>query len=114
MTGYHYSEAEWRALLPWVSRAIPVPPAPARPGAGTAALRDRVRGMLLGLAIGDSLGNTSEGMKPAERHRVYGPIRDYLPNRREDMLPVGLPSDDSQLTKEAAGRFCGACRRSHA
>jgi ADP-ribosyl-[dinitrogen reductase] hydrolase len=108
MTGYHYSEAEWRALLPWVSRAIPVPPvlippvlippAPARPGAGTAALQDRVRGMLLGLAIGDSLGNTSEGMKPAERHRVYGTIRDYLPNRREDMLPVGLPSDDTQLT----------------
>src|SRR5271165_5580342 len=30
---------------------------------------DRVRGMLLGLAIGDALGNTSEGMNPAERRR---------------------------------------------
>jgi ADP-ribosyl-[dinitrogen reductase] hydrolase len=103
VTGYHYSEAEWRARLPWVSRAVPVPPtlipsAPARLGAGTAAPRDRVRGMLLGLAIGDSLGNTSEGMRPGERHRAHGLIRDYLPNRREEMLPVGLPSDDSQLT----------------
>jgi ADP-ribosylglycohydrolase len=53
--------------------------------------------MLLGLAVGDSLGNTSEGMRPEHRRRVHGEIRDYLPNRREEMLPVGLPSDDTQL-----------------
>jgi ADP-ribosylglycohydrolase len=35
---------------------------------------DRVRGMMLGLAIGDALGNTSEGMNPAERRRHYGEI----------------------------------------
>ena len=66
---------------------------------------ERVRGMLLGLAVGDSLGNTSEGMAPAERRDIYGStygdgrgdLRDYLPNRREDDLAVGLPSDDTQL-----------------
>lgn len=58
---------------------------------------DRVRGMMLGLAIGDALGNTSESMRPAERQRHYGEIRDYLPNRYADWRPVGLPSDDTQL-----------------
>ncbi len=93
MNKYRYSEEEWQALLPWVERPIPVPPA--APAAGS--VRNRVRGMLLGLAEGDSLGNTSEGMRPAGRREAYGEIRDYLPNRREEMLPVGLPSDDTQL-----------------
>ena len=53
--------------------------------------------MLLGLAIGDALGNTSEGMTPDERRRRYGVIRDYLPNRHTGWRAVGLPSDDSQL-----------------
>ena len=121
MTAYHYSDREWQALLPWVGRSIPVPPAPTRAGptpgqAGLASgqtapgrpaparlgspaglLGNRVRGMLLGLAVGDSLGNTSEGMRPEERRRAHGEVRDYLPNRREEMLPIGLPSDDTQL-----------------
>jgi ADP-ribosylglycohydrolase len=58
---------------------------------------DRVRGMLLGLAIGDSLGNTSEGMTPETRRSHYGEVRDYLPNRHAAGRRVGLPSDDSQL-----------------
>ncbi|MGE5359809.1 MAG: ADP-ribosylglycohydrolase family protein [Bacteroidales bacterium] len=58
---------------------------------------DRVEGMLLGLAIGDSLGNTSEGTLPQDRRARYGEIRDYLPNRRVEGRPVGTPSDDTQL-----------------
>jgi ADP-ribosyl-[dinitrogen reductase] hydrolase len=58
---------------------------------------ERVRGMLLGLAIGDALGNTSESLPPEERRRRYGEIRDYLPNRYAGGRPVGLPSDDTQL-----------------
>lgn len=58
---------------------------------------DRIRGMLLGLAIGDALGNTSEGMTPSHRASVHGEIGDYLPNRRADASRVGLPSDDTQL-----------------
>lgn len=107
-----YSGEELRALLPWVSAPIPVPPSlldPEPAEADSARIRrlvgDRVRGMLLGLAIGDALGNTSEGMTPAERREIRGAprgelpsdIRDYLPNRREDMRAVGLPSDDTQL-----------------
>ena len=58
---------------------------------------DRVEGMLLGLAIGDALGNTSEGMLPRVRQRVHGEITDYLPNRYARNHPVGLPSDDTQM-----------------
>ncbi|MEY2920971.1 MAG: hypothetical protein RL261_2276 [Pseudomonadota bacterium] len=58
---------------------------------------DRIRGMLLGLAIGDALGNTSENLSALERHAQYGEIRDYLPNSRSAGHRVGLPSDDSQL-----------------
>jgi ADP-ribosylglycohydrolase len=49
----------------------------------------RIEGMMLGLAIGDALGNTTESCLPSER-RVHGEIRDYVGDR-------GYPSDDSQL-----------------
>lgn len=58
---------------------------------------DRVRGMMLGLAIGDALGNTTEGLLPALRRQQHGEIRNYLPNRYAEGRAVGLPSDDSQL-----------------
>jgi ADP-ribosyl-[dinitrogen reductase] hydrolase len=59
---------------------------------------DRVDGMLLGLAIGDALGNTSEGRTPAKRRQaVGGEITGYLPNGDAQGRPVGLPSDDSQM-----------------
>jgi len=58
---------------------------------------DRIRGMLLGLAIGDALGNTSESLTATERAEVHGEIRDYLPNRHASGHRAGLPSDDSQL-----------------
>ncbi len=61
-------------------------------------LRDRVEGMLLGLAIGDSLGNTTEPMIPAERRRMHGEIRDYLPNNWARGRAVGVPSDDTQMS----------------
>lgn len=58
---------------------------------------DRVEGMCLGLAIGDALGNTSEGNPPDMRRQLKGEIRDYLPNRYAEGRAVGLPSDDTQL-----------------
>jgi ADP-ribosyl-[dinitrogen reductase] hydrolase len=101
---HDYSDDEKRALSPWWEAVASIPVAPAAP-----ALRrtgSRVRGMLLGLAVGDALGNTSEGLSPAERYKLFGrtlgdragDIRDYLPNRREGGAAVGLPSDDTQLT----------------
>jgi ADP-ribosyl-[dinitrogen reductase] hydrolase len=62
-----------------------------------AVLNDRMAGMLLGLAIGDALGNTTEGLLPAERRARYGEVRDYLPNHHADGQRIGLPSDDTQL-----------------
>jgi len=59
---------------------------------------DKVEGMLLGLAIGDALGNTSEGLLPAERRQRFGEVTDYLPHPAAGGQAVGLPSDDTQLT----------------
>ena len=58
---------------------------------------DRVEGMLLGVAVGDGLGITTEGRLPGERGAAHGRIRDYLPNRYTGDRR-GYPSDDTQLT----------------
>ena len=58
---------------------------------------DRIEGMLLGLAVGDALGNTTEGMRAGQRAKLYGEIRNYLPNRHAGLKEVGLPTDDTQL-----------------
>jgi ADP-ribosylglycohydrolase len=58
---------------------------------------DKVEGMLLGVAIGDALGITTEGMLPSSRRDHFGEIRDYIPNRYVDEVR-GFPSDDTQLT----------------
>ncbi len=58
---------------------------------------DRVEGMLYGLAIGDSLGNTSESMTPGTRRARYGEITGYLPNRYLAGKRGGTPSDDTQM-----------------
>ena len=67
------------------------------PQVHAAAAWHRVEGMLLGLAIGDALGNTSESLRPGERRACHGEVRDYLPNPYADGRAVGLPSDDTQL-----------------
>lgn len=74
-------------------------PLPGRDG------RDRLAGMLLGLAIGDSLGATSEGMNPSRRYAEHGEIRDYLAHRGAGGRRVGLPSDDTQLAFWALERM---------
>jgi ADP-ribosyl-[dinitrogen reductase] hydrolase len=58
----------------------------------------KVEGMLLGTAVGDSLGATSEGKSPGERNQLYGEIRDYIPGSRSDNRAIGIPTDDTQLT----------------
>lgn len=75
----------------WPIERIPIPES-VRPSP------ERIRGMLLGVAIGDALGATSEGHTPATRRAKFGEIRSYLPNRWADGASVGLPTDDTQLT----------------
>jgi ADP-ribosyl-[dinitrogen reductase] hydrolase len=58
---------------------------------------DRTEGMLLGVAVGDGLGITTEGRLPGERSAAHGRIRDYLPNKYVGDRR-GYPSDDTQLT----------------
>ena len=64
---------------------VPAPPGPSN---------DRLRGMLLGIAIGDALGNTTESLNPSQRRERHGEVTNYLP---EDNLEVGVPSDETQL-----------------
>jgi len=45
---------------------------------------DKVDGMLLGIAIGDALGITTEGMLPRSGQLAHGEVRDYIPNRYVD------------------------------
>lgn len=56
----------------------------------------RFAAMLLGLAIGDSLGNTSEGMTADQRADAFGWIAEYQPNKHVYGIDLGLPSDDTQ------------------
>ncbi|MGW4225167.1 ADP-ribosylglycohydrolase family protein [Streptomyces bauhiniae] len=51
-------------------------PAPAAPG-----LRERARGALLGLAVGDALGAPAENLKPSEIRARWGRITGYVTDR---------------------------------
>lgn len=53
-------------------------PAPAGPGPG---LRERARGALLGLAVGDALGAPAENLKPSEIRARWGRITGYVTDR---------------------------------
>jgi ADP-ribosylglycohydrolase len=62
------------------------------PGPGGAVPFERFEGMMLGLAIGDALGNPTESINPGDRRRLYGDIEDYPAGKK------GLPSDDTQMS----------------
>ncbi|MFD5664080.1 ADP-ribosylglycohydrolase family protein [Streptomyces anthocyanicus] len=64
-----------------------IPPAAAPQDA--VGLRDRARGALLGLAVGDALGAPAENMKPSEIRARWGRITGYVADR-----PAG--TDDTE------------------
>lgn len=80
------------------ARLAVLPPVPPIDPLEVPDLADRVRGMLLGVAIGDALGNRTESMLPAAREAEHGRITGYLPSRYANGEPAGTPSDDTQLT----------------
>lgn len=60
-----------------MSAAHPEPPQPGSSGAA-GDVRDRARGALLGLAVGDALGAPAENMKPSQIRRRWGRIEGYV------------------------------------
>ncbi|MDP9350047.1 MAG: ADP-ribosylglycohydrolase family protein [Chloroflexota bacterium] len=74
----------------WNPEAVPLP-------GHIRTTADRLRGMMLGIAVGDALGNLTEAMNPPDRKEQYGEITDYLPNCHAGGRCVGTPSDDTQL-----------------
>ena len=63
--------------------------------------RDRVEGILLGLAIGDALGFPVETQSSQEIAGRYGRLTDYvpaMPNRLSPGAPAGTCTDDTQLS----------------
>jgi ADP-ribosyl-[dinitrogen reductase] hydrolase len=59
---------------------------------------DKVEGMLLGVAIGDSLGASTEGQTPSQRRQEHGEVRDFSAFWGHVRHPAGSPTDDTQLT----------------
>ena len=64
---------------------------------------------MLGLAIGDALGITTESWLPSERQAEHGEIRDYIPNKYVD-VPIGFPSDDTPVGVLDPGANAGGQR----
>ena len=63
---------------------------------------DRVRGCLLGLAVGDALGAPLEGLSPQQIKAHYGRVTDYVDStlawkkKRHRWRLQGLYTDDTQ------------------
>ncbi|REK89648.1 ADP-ribosylglycohydrolase family protein [Streptomyces inhibens] len=61
-----------------MSAAHPTPSDPAVPGSAGDRVRDRARGAMLGLAVGDALGAPAENMKPSQIRRRWGRIEGFV------------------------------------
>lgn len=92
------SSGQLRARQLWDAGLVAVATFPVEPTTAPRPEWGKVEGMLMGVAVGDALGNTTESMLPTQRHQLHGDLRDYLPNRYARGRAVGLPSDDTQLT----------------
>jgi ADP-ribosyl-[dinitrogen reductase] hydrolase len=61
------------------------------------AVEERARGALLGLAVGDALGATTEFMKPAQIRERFGVHREIVGGGWLD-LPAGQVTDDTEMS----------------
>ncbi len=55
----------------------------------------RIKGMLIGVAVGDALGASTESMLPEKRYEKYGEITNYI---KKNGKIVSYHTDDTQLT----------------
>ncbi|HXV26530.1 MAG TPA: ADP-ribosylglycohydrolase family protein [Candidatus Paceibacterota bacterium] len=72
---------------------------------GDSPVRDQVRGMFLGVAIGDALGVPVETYDAGRIRTEFGRITDYRQNpthKWSSEKPAGMWSDDTQLTLAVA------------
>lgn len=58
----------------------------------------KVRGALVGTAIGDALGRPAEGHTRETVQEFYGELRDFVPHPGWTDGPIGTWSDDTQMT----------------
>ncbi|OHA02628.1 MAG: hypothetical protein A3C16_00240 [Candidatus Sungbacteria bacterium RIFCSPHIGHO2_02_FULL_51_29] len=79
---------------------------------GVAELRDKVRGCLVGTAVGDALGMPCEMMTRSDREQVLGKITEYRDSsaRYSRGLTKGQWTDDTRLTLATAQGFTDAMR----
>lgn len=63
-------------------------------------MKDKVRGAIIGVAIGDALGMPAEGLSPKSIKKYYGKISTYRTPRKKHFhnLKKGQWTDDTQLT----------------
>ena len=62
--------------------------------------RDKIKGMLIGLALGDALGSPLETLSAEEIKSQYGSVADFVPAHKNNIHQIqnGSCSDDTQLT----------------
>jgi ADP-ribosylglycohydrolase len=65
---------------------------------------DRFTGSLLGVAVGDALGQPIEAFPPERLRREFGEIRDFMPGDPRLPIPLGAGqwTDDTQMTLDIA------------
>ena len=80
------------ALLP---RDRDLPPLSVNPDVD---YRDKYRGTLVGVGIGDALGRPAEGRSPERIRQTHGTITDFIPWRGWHGGPKGTLTDDTELT----------------
>jgi ADP-ribosyl-[dinitrogen reductase] hydrolase len=73
-------------------------------GLSPSLLRDRARGAMLGLALGDALGATVEFMTPREIRAQYG-VHDRIRGGGWLRLKAGAVTDDTTMTMALAGAW---------
>ena len=66
--------------------------------------RDRVRGALFGLAMGDALGAFSEGLTPQQISEKFGWITDFLKLDQAELFALSAFHDARYLYIEIPGR----------